>query len=84
MEGVPAARDYQGGFHAELMVKDLGLAAAAANECGAPLHMGRLAEQLYKQVAPHRPPYTQRSDKLHKCQLGGAAVKAGAAPHSPP
>jgi len=50
MEEVPAARDYQGGFHAELMVKDLGLAAAVAHECSAPLHMGRLAEQLYKQV----------------------------------
>lgn len=56
MEGVPAARDYQGGFHAELMVKDLGLAASAAQECCAPLHMGRLAEQLYKQVRLQRLP----------------------------
>ena len=52
MEGVPAARDYEGGFHAELMVKDLRLAAAAAGECGAPLHMARLAEQLYSQACP--------------------------------
>ena len=30
MEGVPAGRGYSGGFAAELMVKDLGLARAAA------------------------------------------------------
>ena len=55
MDGVPAARNYEGGFHAELMVKDLGLAAAAAQECGAPLHMGRLAGKLYKQVCLYAP-----------------------------
>ena len=36
MEGVPAGRGYSGGFAAELMVKDLGLALAAARACGAP------------------------------------------------
>lgn len=55
MDGVPAARNYEGGFHAELMVKDLGLAAAAAQDCGAPLHMGRLAAELYKRVCPNAP-----------------------------
>ena len=53
MQGVPAAQSYSGGFHAELMVKDLGLAAAAAQGCGAPLHMARAAERLYRQVCAH-------------------------------
>ena len=50
MPGVPASRGYRGGFSAALMLKDLGLATAAADTCGAPLHMGRRAAQLYKQV----------------------------------
>lgn len=50
MDGVPAARDYQGGFKAELMVKDLGLANATAQEFSTPSHMARLAEELFKQV----------------------------------
>ena len=39
MEGVPASRDYQGGFATDLMVKDLGLAveAAKAEHCALPL-----------------------------------------------
>ena len=51
MDGVPASRAYQGGFSAGLMLKDLRLAAAAAETCGAPLHMSRTAEQLYKQAS---------------------------------
>ena len=50
MEGVPASRGYSGGFSAALMLKDLRLAATASETCAAPLHMGRAAEQLYKQV----------------------------------
>merc|ERR1740121_2182292 len=49
MEGVPSARGYTGGFACDLMVKDLGLASAAA--LGAKprlgLPMGGLALQLY-------------------------------------
>lgn len=47
MEGVPAARDYAGGFAADLMAKDLGLAADAARQAGAPLLLGAQAQQLY-------------------------------------
>ncbi len=53
MEGVPAAWGYSGGFSAALMLKDLRLAATAAEACSGPLHMGRTAEQLYKQVTSY-------------------------------
>eukprot|EP00928_Gymnodinium_smaydae_P037977 TRINITY_DN26299_c0_g1_i1.p1 TRINITY_DN26299_c0_g1~~TRINITY_DN26299_c0_g1_i1.p1 ORF type:complete len:319 (-),score=88.81 TRINITY_DN26299_c0_g1_i1:38-994(-) len=55
MEGVPASRGYTGGFACDLMVKDLGLAAAAAN-ASAPrlgLPMGSLALQLYTLMSAH-------------------------------
>merc|ERR1719343_1854394 len=49
MEGVPSARGYTGGFACDLMIKDLGLAAAAAHsskdKLGLP--MAGLALQLY-------------------------------------
>lgn len=55
MEGVPAARGYTGGFACDLMVKDLGLAANAANSAqprlGLP--MGGLALQLYTLMSAH-------------------------------
>ena len=35
MEGVPASRDYEGGFSHELMLKDLSLALRAAADAGA-------------------------------------------------
>lgn len=50
MEDLPASRGYRGGFSAELMLKDLELAEAAAATCSAPLHMARIAAQLYGQV----------------------------------
>ena len=50
MEGVPAAKDYQGGFACKLMSKDLGLAAAAAQHCGAKVPMSQEAAKLYQQV----------------------------------
>lgn len=50
MEGVPAGRGYSGGFVAELMVKDLGLALAAARECGASAPVAERMEQLYQRV----------------------------------
>lgn len=55
MEGVPSARGYTGGFACDLMVKDLGLANAAANN-GNPrlgLPMGGLAQQLYMMMSAH-------------------------------
>lgn len=47
MEGVPASRDYQGGFMVNLMLKDLGLAMEAAQASGASTPMGSLANSLY-------------------------------------
>merc|ERR1719272_2000996 len=47
MEGVPSARGYTGGFGTDLMVKDLGLATAAASSVRLGLPMGALAQQLY-------------------------------------
>jgi 3-hydroxyisobutyrate dehydrogenase len=47
MEGVPASRDYAGGFGSALMLKDLGLAASAATATGAAIPLGELARNLY-------------------------------------
>ena len=47
MEGVPASRDYQGGFLVDLMLKDLSLALASAEKVGASTPMGSLARGLY-------------------------------------
>ena len=47
MEGVPAAKDYEGGFLVDLMIKDLGLAMEAAQDKGAATPMGSLARNLY-------------------------------------
>ncbi len=47
----PANRDYQGGFAAALMLKDLKLAVAAASAAGASVPMGAQAEALYQLFA---------------------------------
>jgi 3-hydroxyisobutyrate dehydrogenase len=44
----PSNRDYQGGFAAALMLKDLKLAMAAAQGSGASVPMGAQAEALYQ------------------------------------
>jgi len=44
----PADRDYEGGFAAALMLKDLKLAMEAAEEAGAYTPMGGEAEELYQ------------------------------------
>ena len=44
----PADRDYEGGFAAALMLKDLKLAMEAAQESGAYTPMGAEAEELYE------------------------------------
>ena len=51
MEGVPAARGYQGGFAVDLMLKDLNLAVDAAADAGTPTALGALARNLF---ATHR------------------------------
>ena len=48
MDNVPAARGYTGGFGADLMLKDLGLAADAARQARQPVVLGAAAQQLYQ------------------------------------
>ena len=48
MENVPSARGYTGGFGADLMLKDLGLAADAARQAKQSVVMGAAAQQLYQ------------------------------------
>ncbi|CAM3746755.1 3-hydroxyisobutyrate dehydrogenase [Ectopseudomonas alcaliphila] len=48
MENAPASNGYSGGFMAELMAKDLGLAQETASHSGNNAPMGALALQLYR------------------------------------
>ncbi len=48
MEGVPASRDYAGGFLVDLMIKDLGLAMDAADATDSAIPLGGLARNLYR------------------------------------
>jgi 3-hydroxyisobutyrate dehydrogenase len=48
MEGVPASRGYTGGFAADLMLKDLGLATDAAKQARQTVALGAMAQQLYQ------------------------------------
>jgi 3-hydroxyisobutyrate dehydrogenase len=45
----PADNDYQGGFAAALMLKDLKLALEAARHAGVDVEMGEEAEELYEE-----------------------------------
>jgi len=49
--GAPASRDYAGGFAADLMLKDLGLACDAARRARQPVLLGALAQQIYQQFS---------------------------------
>ena len=53
MEGVPASRNYEGGFMNMLMLKDLGLALDAAGASKSSVPMGSLARSLYALHAGH-------------------------------
>ncbi len=48
MDTAPASRGYAGGFGSDLMLKDLGLAAEAAETAQAPIALGALARALYQ------------------------------------
>jgi L-serine 3-dehydrogenase (NAD+) len=48
MANAPASKEYEGGFMAELMAKDLGLAQEAAQNSLSSTPMGALALQLYR------------------------------------
>jgi len=47
MDGVPASRDYEGGFLVDLMSKDLGLAIDTARAAGSSVPLGALADSLF-------------------------------------
>ncbi|QVM92061.1 3-hydroxyisobutyrate dehydrogenase [Pseudomonas entomophila] len=51
IETAPASRGYTGGFGAELMLKDLGLATEAARQAHQPVILGALAQQLYQAMS---------------------------------
>jgi len=51
MENVPAARGYTGGFAADLMLKDLGLALDAAGQAKHKIVLGEAARQLYRTMS---------------------------------
>lgn len=48
IDTAPSTRGYTGGFGAELMLKDLGLANDAARAVRQPLFLGALAQQVYQ------------------------------------
>jgi 3-hydroxyisobutyrate dehydrogenase len=51
IDTAPASRGYTGGFGADLMLKDLGLAADAARSAKQPIFLGALAQQLYQAMS---------------------------------
>lgn len=51
VETAPASRGYTGGFGAELMLKDLGLATEAARGAHQPVILGAMAQQLYQAMS---------------------------------
>ena len=53
IEGVPASRDYAGGFGVSLMAKDLTLALDAGQQVSARLPLGSHAHQLYGLLMEH-------------------------------
>ncbi len=48
VDTAPASRGYTGGFGAQLMLKDLGLAIDAAKGAQQPVILGAIAQQLYQ------------------------------------
>ncbi|WP_339533295.1 3-hydroxyisobutyrate dehydrogenase [Pseudomonas mucidolens] len=51
IDTAPASRGYTGGFGAELMLKDLGLATEAARQVHQPVVLGAVAQQLYQSMS---------------------------------
>jgi 3-hydroxyisobutyrate dehydrogenase len=51
LPGAPSSRGYTGGFGADLMLKDLGLAIDAARQVKQPVLLGALAQQLYQTMS---------------------------------
>lgn len=53
MPNAPSSKNYEGGFGAALMTKDLGLAQNAATQTGCPTPLGSLAHQIFRLVLNH-------------------------------
>ncbi len=76
----PADRDYEGGFAAALMLKDLKLAMEAAQEAGAYTPMGGEAEELYQRFVDRGGAHKDFSalikmiDDSWKAPAGGGSV----------
>jgi 3-hydroxyisobutyrate dehydrogenase len=51
IETAPSSRGYSGGFGADLMLKDLGLATEAARQAKQPVILGAVAQQLYQSMS---------------------------------
>ncbi|WP_426133574.1 3-hydroxyisobutyrate dehydrogenase [Pseudomonas sp. PWP3-1b2] len=51
IETAPSSRGYTGGFGADLMLKDLGLATEAARQVKQPVILGAVAQQLYQSMS---------------------------------
>src|ERR1700712_828199 len=51
LPNAPSSRGYTGGFGADLMLKDLGLAVDAARQVKQPILLGALAQQLYQSMS---------------------------------
>ncbi|MFJ3483853.1 3-hydroxyisobutyrate dehydrogenase [Pseudomonas sp. NPDC090202] len=51
VETAPASRGYSGGFGADLMLKDLGLATEAARVSHQPVILGAVAQQMYQAMS---------------------------------
>ena len=55
MDGVPASRNYEGGFFVDLMLKDLNLAMDAARASSSSVPMGAAARNLYSLLKESNP-----------------------------
>lgn len=53
VEGVPAGRDYQGGFGTSLMLKDLGLAMSACQQTQTVCPLGTSSLNIYRLLVEH-------------------------------
>jgi 3-hydroxyisobutyrate dehydrogenase len=68
----PADHDYEGGFAAALMLKDLRLAMQAADTAAVETPMGRRAEQLYERFVEHGSAAKDFSGIIRMLERGGA------------
>jgi 3-hydroxyisobutyrate dehydrogenase len=53
VNGSPASRDYEGGFAASLMLKDLGLAVAAGEDANVAMPLTAASKELYRLMQSH-------------------------------